>query len=200
MIPTEYHCNSCLTKFQTLFTRAYYYLGSATMGQEVPDSQLLEIPMRPAWCKTCAGICGAEDILSLRDFENAYGAARAGKEIDYPVNSEFLHAESIVGEVARYLKWRMTRRHVPRILCCGGTNFQYLDVAQPLIKHAGCEFGFIQGWYRIGSSTPGPGYYSPAEFRVYDTEGVLIGQLTWRRRENEGWATEKLNYPAPVDD
>ncbi len=200
MIPTEYYCNSCLTKFQTLFTRAYYYLGSAAMGQEVPDSQLLEIPMRPAWCKTCAGICGAEDILSLRDFENAYGAARAGKEIDYPVYSESMHAESIVGEVARYLNWRMTRRHVPRILCCGGTNFQYLDVAQPLIKHAGCEFGFIQGWYRIGSSIPGPGYYSPAEFRVYDTEGVLIGQLTWRRRENEGWATEKLSYPAPVDD
>ncbi len=200
MIPTEYYCNSCLTKFQTPFTKAYYYLGSTAMGQQVEDSQLLGIPMRPAWCKACEVICGAEDILPLRDFENAYGAARAGKEIDYPVNSEYMRASSVVGEVARYLSWRMTRRHIPRVLCCGGTNFQYLDVAQPLIKHAGCEFGFIQGSFRIGSSTPGPGYYSPADFRVYDTEGTLIGKLTWRRAGIEGWDTEKLSYPAPVED
>ncbi len=200
MIPTGYRCNSCLTAFKTPFIKAYYYLGSAAMGQEVLDSQLLDMPMRPAWCKTCEGICCAEDILSLRDFENAYGAARAGKEIDYPVNSEYMHAESIVGEVARYLNWRMKRRHVPRILCCGGTKSQYLDVAQPLIKHAGCEFGFIQGWYDIGSSETRPGFFSPADIRLYDTEGILIGQLTWRRRENEGWDTEKLSYPAPVDD
>ncbi|MFZ6640818.1 hypothetical protein ACO0LL_13815 [Undibacterium sp. TC4M20W] len=200
-LPTEYRCTSCQTTFRAPFSEAYYYLGSAAMGQQVEDSELLKIPLRPAWCKDCAALCAAEDILPLRDFENAYGAARAGKEIEYPVWSEYMDAQFAASEVGHYLRWRMTRRHAPRVLCCGGMNFQYLDVEQPLIKHAECEFGFIQGWYRIGGfNGPGPGVYSAANIRLYDSEGGLIGQLTWRRKEINGWDTEKLSYSTPIED
>ncbi|MBC3908002.1 hypothetical protein [Undibacterium umbellatum] len=202
MFPNEFRCSSCQTTFRAPFREAYYYLGSVAMGQQVEDSQLLEIPLRPAWCKDCACLCAAEDILPLRDFENAYGAARAGKEIDYPLHSAFMDSEQVVSEVGHYLRWRMARRHAPRVLCCGGTNFQYLDVAQPLIKHAECDFGFIEGeTLHIGPYCgPGPGVLSAANIRLYDSEGGLLGQLTWRRKETNGWDTEKLSYLTPTED
>ena len=201
MIPDVYRCTSCLETYQFPFRSAYYYLGKSPMGQEVEDSHLLAIPHRPAWCKTCASLSLAEDILSLRDFENAYGAARAGKQIDYPLRSEHIDTAIIVSETAIYLNWRMSRRHAPRALCCGGTNFQYLDVAQPLLKHADCEFGFMEGLIHIGSHCgPAAGVNSPANIRLYDSEGELIGQLTWRNKIVDSFATEKLSYPHPVED
>ncbi|MFZ6873797.1 hypothetical protein ACO0LF_17195 [Undibacterium sp. Di27W] len=144
----------------------------------------------------------AENIANLRDFENAYGAARSGKFIEYPLNTEHLEADIAMKEVASYLRWRMSRLRAARALCCGGNNYQFMDVAQPMFKHAECDFGYMQPEYLYPGSYngPGPGVYDPANFRFYDPEGELIGQLTWRKRGDNKWETEKLSYPDVSDE
>lgn len=138
-------------------------------------------------------------IRSLRDFENAYGAVRSGKTVEYPNTTESLDKEAALHEVKIFLQWRMSRRRAARALCCGGENYQFMDVAYPLFKHAECDFGYMEAQYFFPGPYcgPGPGVISPANIRLYDTEGELIGQLTWHKQEENTWNTEKLSYSVP---
>lgn len=201
MFPNSYVCSSCHEKFAFDFRQAYYYLGATPLGKRVAFDDLLPVNVRPAWCKDCQRVCLVEDIAPLRVFEDAYGAARNGRPIEYPVYSEYMEAPMVVATVGEHLRWRMGRRHPARVLCCGGPRYQLMDVAQPILKHADCEFGFIEALYSIASyNGPGPGVRSPANIRVHDGEGILIGQLTWRRDEERMWDMEPLQYPPPVAD
>lgn len=201
MLPNGYSCSSCHEKFEFEFRQACYYLDAAPLATQVADDDLLPVSVRPAWCKDCERVCLVEDIATLRVFEDAYGAARSGRPIEYPVHTDYMEVPNAVATVAQHLRWRMQRRHPARALCCGGTRYQWMDVAQPLLKHAGCEFGFIEGRYHIGGfCSPGPGVYSPANIRVYDGEGVLVGQLTWRKAGEDLWDIEPLQYPPPAAD
>lgn len=201
MFPNSFSCSSCREKFEFEFLAACYYLGAAPLGTQIADDDLMPLNVRPAWCKDCERVCLVEDIASLRVFEDAYGAARNGRPLEYPVYSECMEAAEVVKKVGEHLRWRMGRRHPARALCCGGSRYQLMDVAQPILKHADCEFGFIEARYFIGSYCgPGPGVRSPANIRVYDGEGVLIGQLTWRKDEEGLWDIEPLEYPSPVAD
>lgn len=96
LLPTYYYCSSCQEKFEFKFRRACYYVGPLPVGKQVPDDTLLEVPVRPAWCKDCACITIVEDIAPLRVFEDAYAAARSRRAITYPVLSEFGDPETIV--------------------------------------------------------------------------------------------------------
>ncbi|MFZ6679341.1 hypothetical protein [Undibacterium sp. Tian12W] len=202
MLPSFYICTACNEKLSFPFYQAYYYLGSNAMGQLVRDEDLLAIPVRPAWCKTCTSLCAAEDIASLRDFENACGAVRSGKPVEYPLETEHMDQDMAISKIQSYLRWRMSRRHKPRALCCGGHDFLYTDVEQPLFKHAGCDFGSMEPQYWLPGSHnwQGPGISSPADIRIYDAEGELLGQLTWHKREENKWDTEKLSYPRAVEE
>ena len=197
MLPSKYCCSSCNESFFFPFADAYYYLGKAAAGQLIASKDLLAVPMRPAWCKDCASLCPVEDIATVRDFENAYGALRSGKQIEYPFSSENLDTDVALSNMAVYLQWRMTRRHAPRALCCGGNRFQYMDVELPLFKHAECDFGYLKPWYLLPGpyNGPGPGIRSAANFRFYTPEGELAGQLTWYERQEEKWQSKRLAYP-----
>ncbi|MFZ6759912.1 hypothetical protein ACO0K9_22165 [Undibacterium sp. Ji50W] len=195
-----YTCSSCREKFFLPFTDACYYLGPKPVGKQVADDDVLKVLVRHAWCRDCSSLCIAEDILALREFENAYGSARAGRSIEYPVQSEYMDEAEVVGEAKRYLRWRMLRGHVPRALCCGGSNFQFMDEPQMQIKHAECDFGFVSGSMRIGSSCgSSPGVSTPANIRLYDIDGELIGRLTWWKQDVGKWDIEPLSY-LPIDD
>lgn len=53
----------------------------------------------------------------------------------------------------------------------------------------------------IGSyNGSGPGISAPANIPLYDAEGELLGQLTWRKREGGMWDIEPLQYPQVADD
>lgn len=197
MLPSSYICTECREKFHYKFQEACYYIGSAPLGVSVADQHLMPIPVRAAWCKDCNGLCVAEDIASLRTFENAYGAARRGQRVEYPIETGSFEAERAMSMVEPYLRWRMARRHAARVLCCGGTSFQYMDVEQPLLKHAECEYGFVKPGYWIGGYCgPGPGVRSPANIAVFDQEGERIGLMTWVRRSETGshWEVEFSTY------
>jgi hypothetical protein len=87
--------------------------------------------------------------------------------VAYPLNTELMDSAEVEKEVGKYLRWRMERRHAARALCCGRSNFQFMDVAQPLFKHADCEFGVMEPVHHIGSyNGPGPGVYSAADIPV----------------------------------
>lgn len=201
MIPSHYTCSSCNENLSVPNADNYYYLGSLAIGMPVDDKDLFLMPVRPAWCKDCASLCTVEDIRSLRDFENAYGAVRSGKTVEYPIATENLDNEATLHEVKIFLQWRMSRGRVARALCCGDENYQFMDVAQPMFKHAECDFGYMEARYSLPGSYcgPGPGAYSPANIRLYDPEGELVGPLTWYKREESKWDTEKLNYQTSVD-
>ena len=200
MLPSQYVCTGCRETFSFPFRAANYYLGSLPIGKQVADADLLMVPTRPAWCNDCGALCIVEDIAALRAFEDAYGCARTGQPVEYPIYTEGMKQALAVCEIERYLRWRMERRNPARALCCGGSNFQFMDVAQPLLRHAGCEFGVIEPNIFIGAYCgPGPGVYSPANIRVFDPDGDLLGLLTWRRREEDAWDVELLAYP-PVND
>lgn len=202
MLPSLYTCTSCNEKLHFPFRQAHYYLGSGCMGQLVANEDLLTIPVRPAWCMTCISLCIAEDIASLRDIENAYGTVRSGKPVEYPLETAYMDQDEAINRTRAYLRWRMSRQHKPRALCCGGHDFLYTDVAQPLFKHAECDFGYMEAKYLFFGSYcgTGPGVTSPANIRLYDTEGELLGQLTWHKREGNKWDTEKLSYPLPPEE
>jgi len=197
MLPNHFVCTACFEQFQFGFREAVYYVGTTPLAASVPDQELLPVPVRPAWCKDCNGLCIAEDIAPLRAFEDAYGAARRGQRVEYPIETWDADAVHAASSVEPYLRWRMARRHVARALCCGGTRFQFMDVEQPLLKHADCEHGFVEPRYWIGSYCgPGPGVRSPANILVFDAEGERIALLTWRRRTESGswWEVETSTY------
>lgn len=199
MLPSYYRCSNCLQQFRFKFREAWYRLDEEPIGTPVSDASLLQAPVRPAWCKDCETVTIVEDIESLRAFENACAAVRNGRVIEYPFMSEHLEAELARSEIDEYLNWRMGRRSAPRALCCGGENYQFMDVATPLLKHAECEYGFVEPWTWIGScnSMP-PGIRSPANLRLYSSEGELIGLLTWRTPDRQHWQVEPLAYPPAV--
>ncbi|NHZ32323.1 hypothetical protein [Massilia rubra] len=202
MFPSHYACSSCHEKFEFAFREAWYYVGTEPVGNQVAYDDLLSVNIRPAWCKDCDCLCLVEDIASVRVFEDAYGAARGGRKVDYPGDTEYMDAAGALKEIEDQLRWRMGRRQAPRALCCGGARYQLMNVAQPLLKHAQCDFGVVEpkSCFVGAYCGPGPGERSPANLRVYDAEGDLIGQLTWNKREQRMWAVEPLQYPLPVAD
>ncbi|NHZ78932.1 hypothetical protein F2P44_06510 [Massilia sp. CCM 8695] len=201
MLPDLYVCSSCHEQFDFKFREAYYYVGAAPAHEQIADADLLWINLRPAWCKDCECVCGVEDIAPLRAFEGAYGAARAGQPVEYPSYAKFMEPADAIRELGDQLRWRMGRRRPARALCCGGSRYQWMDVAQPLLRHAQCEYGFIEPRIYIGSGCgPGPGIYAPANIRLYDPEGELIGQLTWRKQDGSVWDIEPMRYPPPAAD
>jgi hypothetical protein len=200
VLPSHYFCTACRETFTFKFRGVRRHVGEAPLGDHVPEERLLSMPVRPAWCKDCAALCLVEDIAPVRAFEDAYGAARAGKPVEYPVDTEFMNAADAEKELAGQLRWRMARRHAPRALCCGGSNYQCMDEAQPLLKHAGCEFGFIEQAYSIEPGGRRPGVFSPANIRAYGPEGELIGLLTWYSREDRTWEVDAASYPPAPDD
>jgi hypothetical protein len=199
-IPNYYKCGSCHEKLDFKVRAACYYIGTSAFEKGVAEAELLAIPVRPGWCKDCEALCLVEDIAPLRVFEDAYGAVRCGREIEYPVFGEFWDQAGLQANVANFLRWRMERIHPARALCCGRSNYQLLDVATPLLMHEGCENGFIEPQYLIASYCgPGPGVYSAANYPVYDTEGVLIGRLTWRHRDARSWAVETARFDPIIE-
>lgn len=198
MPPNLYMCDACGERFEFAFRDAAYYVGPIVgpLSAQVADADLLTVPVRPAWCKDCGVVSVVEDIAPLRAFEDAYGAVRAGRQVEYPIPSAWLEPEEMQDEFASYLRWRMSRRHVARALCCGRSNYQFLDVAQPLLKHQECDFGFItpRTWLG-GHNGPGPGVRAPANIRTYDAEGHLVGVMTWLDRASSTWTIEPAAYP-----
>lgn len=201
MLPDHYVCRSCLERFEFKFREVRHCVGTAPIDKQVAEKELLWTPVRPAWCNDCESVCLVEDIASLRAFEDAYGAVRSGRPVEYPIGTEFMDPKEAEKAVEPYLRWRMERRHAARALCCGGSNFQFMDVAQPLLKHAECDFGFIGPMFSISSYCgSGPGVLSPANIRLYSSEGELIGLLTWYHREEDKWDVVAANYPPAIDE
>lgn len=201
MLPSYYTCNSCHDEFRFTVRDGYYYIGGKQIKTQVASKDLLEIPVRPVWCKECAVVSVVEDILPLRAFENALGIVRRGQPVEYPIGTEPLEQSDAEELVGAYLRWRMTRRHAARTLCCGKANYQFMDVAQPLLKHAECDFGFIEPVHVFFPHCgPGPGVNSPANIRLFNTEGELIGLLTWLKQGEWIWSVEPLSYPPDLED
>jgi len=203
MFPTSYACTCCGERFRLAQRAAYYCFDfdGGPIDGPLPLARIFPVPVRPAWCKDCAEVCLVEDIAPVRAFENAFGAVRAGRAVEYPLETDQRDPEEAREDVAAYLRWRLTRRHPARALCCGRTNFQFLDVAQPLLKHAECDFGVIEPRYTIGSfNGSAPGTRSPANFPVHDGEGVLFGLLTWLHRDSGTWDFVPAAYPPFSED
>lgn len=176
-------------------------MGATRLGKQVADADLLWINVRPAWCKDCDCLCLVEDIAPLKIFETAYGLARTGRPVEYPGIAEHMDTPEALREVGEQLRWRMARRLPARALCCGGSRYQWMNVAQPVFKHAECDFGFIEERIHIGGHNGcGPGIVARANIPLYDTEGELLGQLTWRKRDEGMWDIEPLQYPQAADD
>lgn len=202
MLPSHYVCTCCHTEFRFEFHEADYFLGEGDIGDEVSDGNLLAVPLRPAWCKDCGHVCPVEDIEPLSTFEAAYAAVRRGLAFDYPFSSQIGEPAHHLAEVEAYLRWRMGRRRAARALCCGGSNYQLMDVAAPLFKHAECDFGVVEaGMSVVGSYNWSPGISGPSNTRVYNAEGELIGLRTWLHSDRSTWTIEKLSYPpAPASE
>lgn len=198
MLPSYYQCTSCRERFELAHTESCYYFNfdRVPLGVRVPAADLHAIPVRPGWCKDCAAVCLVEDIAATRVFEDAYGAVRAGRSVEYPLQTEHLDLQQAQEELATYLRWRFARRHPARALCCGGTSYQFLDVAQPLLKHEGCDFGVVEPGYIIGGGTyRAPSVDRPANIRVHSEEGDLIGLLTWQPHGPDTWDMVPTAYP-----
>lgn len=202
MLPMAYRCSGCDEKFSFPFRDALYCLGGSPESGEIANTDLFHIPLRPAWCLDCGTLTVVEDIAPLGVFEGAYAYVRSGRHVEYPISTEDLTPEEADDEVTAFLRWRMARRHAPRALCCGGARYHFMDLAQPLIKHAGCETGYVaKGGWHLGASIPiRIGLHSRVETRTYNAEGELIGLLTWYDRDSKVWGIEPAAYPPSEPD
>lgn len=203
MLPNYYACSGCDETFHFANRTASYLFDASSQlaGGRTPRARLFDIPVRSGWCKHCAALCLVEDIAPVRAFEDAYGAVKAGKVVEYPTPTENLSAPEAIAVTEAFLRWRMNRRSAPRALCCGRSDYQLLDVPQPLIKHAECDFGTVGPRYVFSSFCgSGPGVYSPANIPVHDGEGELIGLMTMWDRETDTWEVAPLAYPPRVED
>jgi hypothetical protein len=190
MLRSFYQCSSCRERFDVAPSDGCYHFNfdRTPFGSQIPSSELYRVPVRPCWCKDCAAVAFAEDIPAVRVFEEAYAAVRAGRPVEFPLETGHLDPPLVQEQVATYLRWRLLRRHPPRSLCCGGTNYLFMDVPQPLFKHEGCDFGFIESWGFIGGGVyRAPTALNPANIRVYSEEGDLIGLLTWQPNGPGSW-------------
>lgn len=196
-----YQCTGCGEKFDFPFAHGSYYLGSELVPSRIHADDLLPVLTRPVWCKDCDILSFVEDIASLQIFEGAYAACKVGKKIDYPMETEGWDREDAIARVRAYLSWRMGRVRGPRALCCGGSNYQPMDVPEPLFKHHGCDFGVVEAQrsFYIGSYCgPGPGVRSPANIPCWNSEGELLGILTWRDVASDVWQVEAASYPLSI--
>jgi len=200
--PSYYVCTGCNTQFSFEFQDPVYYFGETPLGAQLLDAETFPIPVRPGWCKTCAKLCVVEDIQPLHTFEASYGAVRAGKVVEYPEQTLNFELPQSAARIRTYLRWRMSRLHQPRALCCGGTDYQLLDVKLPLLKHAECDFGVVDAAFVYPGSYNGPGrgVYSPANIPVFDGEGELIGLLTTRARASTLWNVAPAAYEGRQSD
>jgi hypothetical protein len=200
--PSYYVCTGCKTRFHFEFPLPVYYFGSAPLGTQLLDNEVLPVPVRPGWCKTCNKLCVVEDIQPLRVFEASYGAVRAGKAVEYPEDTVNFDSCQAADRIAAFLRWRMSRFSQPRALCCGGDSYQFLDVELPLLRHAECDFGVVEAaFFYLGTyNGPGPGVYSPANIPVLHGEGELIGRLTTRARGSSLWTVVSAEYEAGQSD
>lgn len=205
MLPPNYKCTGCSKVFSYAFHGAHCYLkvGLARPDGPLSDADLLAIPLRPAWCKDCAILSVAEDIAPVRAFEDAYGAVRAGRPVEYPLETHFMEAEQAQEQMSDYLRWRLDRRHSPRALCCGGSNYQPMDVPQPLFKHADCDSGVIEpapSFSISGGTYRRPPAGTPANIRLYSSEGVLLGNLHWSGHQTLIWDVSPAEYSRSEED
>jgi hypothetical protein len=194
-----YACSSCRTEFSFAVRNPHYYVGPLPIKGKLQNADVLAVPVRPAWCASCSALAPAEAIASLRDMENAFGALRMGKALEYPMDTANLPAAEATRQMSQYLLWRMHRRRPARALCCGGKDFQFLDVALPLFKHADCDFGVLAPVsYHIGAHIPRVS--DSADIRLYDIEGTLIARLTRYHGSDDSWEHEQQAYPPACDD
>ncbi|WP_143094007.1 hypothetical protein ABL840_01665 [Variovorax sp. NFACC27] len=65
-----------------------------------------------------------------------------------------------------------------------------------MLKHSECDFGVIEAQYVFPGSYNGlgPGVNSPANIRILDIEGLLIGLLTTRSRGSAIWNVVPAAY------
>jgi hypothetical protein len=198
-LPNYYACTGCGETFNFASRDAFYCFSRQALS---PDTKLagvdlLSVPARPGWCSDCGTVCLVENIEPLRAFELAFGAVKAGKQIEYPVSTEHMDRQAALDATESFLRWRIERHRPARALCCGRTNYQLLDVAQPLLKHQECDFGVVEPRYVFSAyNGPGPGVYTAANVPVYTGEGRLIGLLTRRNRGSDIWDVIPAEYPA----
>lgn len=145
MLPDFYVCTSCDKRFNFKFREAYYYVDAAPAHKQIADADLLWVNVRPAWCKDCECVCVVEDIAPLRRFDDAYGAARTGRPVEYPAYTAYMKAPDALRELGDQLRWRMGRRHAARTLCCGGSRYQRMEQGPELLEE------FRRGMTRCGS-------------------------------------------------
>lgn len=202
MLPNYYECTGCgeVLRFAQREARYLFGFDPRLAKDQVSRTNLYSVPARPAWCKDCAMVCLVEDIAPLRTFEVAFGVVRAGGSVAYPIATECMEPQEALDALETYLRWRMDRRHPSRALCCGRTNYQFLDVEQPLLKHQACDFGVVEPRYLVSSfNGPGPGVTRPANIHVYDGEGVLVGLMTWRAQDSNTWTVVPAENPRGDD-
>lgn len=198
-MPSFYQCSECHARFDFPFTAADYYLGSTPPRRVVQPAQLLPVLTEPVWCPTCDGLSLAEHIEPLRAFELAWGAARCGRSVDYPVNTQASDREASLAQIEPYLRWRMARRRPARTLCCNQPHYHRLNDRGASVRHSGCEHGTVEPMLTIGTAgwkTPAP--QQPRGSRLYDSEGHLLGQLTLWVEAEQGWLLQPAETLSPA--
>lgn len=195
-MPSFYQCSECHTRFDFPFAAADYYVGTQPPGRVVGPADLLPVLTEPVWCHTCDGLSLAEHIEPLRTFELAWGSARCGRTVDYPVNTQACDRDASLARLEPYLRWRMARRRPARTLCCGHAHFQRLNDRSSVMRHAGCEHGIVEPMLTVRSANWKQTPHQPRGSRLYDSEGRLLGQLTVWVEAEHGWLLQPALSPS----
>lgn len=190
-------------RVQIQFRSAYYYAGTATFDKKVADADLLPIPVRPTWCKDCEAVCLVEDIASLRAFEDAYGAVRCGRSIEYPVDSRNFDPQVVQEDVAHLLRWRMERVHRAGRYAAGDRIISLWTSRSHCSSTMAANSGLLNRESCLDLTTDPVQVYVAQPTSISTTKKEFwseCGRLTWWNQVENWWATESAEYDPIVED
>ncbi len=174
MLPTTLRCEACLTCYDFPDPSGRLYLYATEYDQQaslVAPHHLIAIPKKPVWCVDCNRPTFAEDLRELRDWDGAFALLKIGKALEFPfVTMENSDQANAIEEFKALYEIRLQRAK-GRCLYCGGQH--YVEVGNPDtgLRHEDCG-GKLLRLSSIGSSL-----YSLSAYRIYATDGKLLGHL-----------------------
>jgi len=164
-----------------------YAVGYDLTLRRVHEDNLLWMPVKVIWCGACNAPTLAEDLRPLSTWEATFAAMQSGKPVEFPYDTTSSSDKRSEVRRARRLFDAIGDRTDPgRCLFCGG--FQHIDV--PDLRHDGCG-GRFEVVHQIGSFL-----YSRSAYKVYSTDGMLIGQLDEVEPEEGTEAIREHGYDA----
>ena len=181
MLPTSLQCTECDEKIAFPIKDRAYYIGTEEKPKAVLEEEYLGMNLDPAWCSSCEKPSWVEAIPTMSQLEQSFALVKSGHKIEFPIYSEFLSKDEALFSLKKYLEWIKERKSGSKCVVCGEKNFVVLGGNAVKLRHEHCDYGVFKPVYFISS------HNGPMQTLIHNSEGLLMGKLSYWDDELNGW-------------